>query len=783
MTLSTSALFVVALLMALWTVVAVWAIVTGLNMRRSARGAIRQLNRMTRLLDGAPSLPLLVRVDGRLEGPEKLARWLGMAKLPPYLSELTRENAGIVAEDLQVLSDHIITTQKSGSAFSLSVSGVQSERKFRIEGQLADPQTVAQGAALLWVFDASESEARLAALEAEAKQARDAFVALSGLIEAAPMPMWFRAPDLSLMLVNSAYVDAVGAPDADAVRREGIELVETVEGVSPQSAAAKAAESGTISQRPVTVTIAGKRRSMVVVDLPLGKRGVAGYAIDIQELQTARHELDQFRHAQRDMLDNLSAGVAQFDRKRELIFCNQPFQRLFALKPNWLQDRQEFDRLLDRMREANRLPQVRDYPAWRNERQAWFQATEAQQENWLLADGTHLRAIAQPSPDGGLLLIFEDRTEQVQLASARDTLLRTRTATFNNLYEALAVFTSDGRLHLWNDRFVDVWGVDETVLAEHPRVDELLKKLALGLKRPAHISMLREIIRAATLERVQRSGQLTMKSGEVFDFVGLPLPDGNAMFTMIDVTDSKNMEIALRERNEALMEADAVKTQFLANMSYEFRTPLTSIGGFAEMLDSGLVGDLSDQAKDYVKAIIASVERLSSQINNVLDLSQSEAGTLPLKFEETELAPLLKKIVADSEKLAQTNGIELQTSISDDLGSAQVDSARLIQAVGAVVDNALRYTQSGGKVLVHADRQRKKVRIVVSDNGPGLDGRAQARALDGFALADPSGRSDTKGRKAGLGLPLARRLIEAHNGRLELYSQPGEGTIITIMLP
>src|SRR3546814_6461745 len=92
--------------------------------------------------------------------------------------------------------------------------------------------------------------------------------------------------------------------------------------------------------------------------------------------------------------------------------------------------------------------------------------------------GTHLRVVAQPTPDGGLLLIAEDRTEQVQLAGARDTLLRVRTATFGNLFEAIAVFAPDGRLHLWNQRFRRLWGVDEAALAAHPRVDALMGGLA-----------------------------------------------------------------------------------------------------------------------------------------------------------------------------------------------------------------------------------------------------------------------------------------------------------------
>ncbi|MEZ5708693.1 MAG: PAS-domain containing protein [Blastomonas sp.] len=781
MLISSTAMMAIGIVMAVWLAVAVWAITTGLSMRRGARGARRQLRRFTRLLDGAPALPLVVRVDGRLEGPDRLAKWLGLQRLPGYLSELDSERGGLASEDLAALSDLITRAQKSGGPFTMSFSVKGSERYLRVEGQLADPETVAPGAALLWIFDDTDSARNIRALTGDVEEAQKAFGALSGLIEAAPMPMWFRARDLSLMLVNTAYVRAVGASDAQEVLRDGAELLETVDGVSPLAIAAKAAETGEAQSRTVSVTMAGKRRNMLVVDLPLGDRGVAGYAVDVQDLEDARSEMEDFRAAQRDMLDNLSAGVAQFDRKRQLIFCNQPFQRLFALKPQWVQENLEFDRLLDRMREANRLPAVRDYPAWRAEHGDWFRATGALQENWLLADGTHLRAIAQPAPDGGLLLIFEDRTEQVQLASARDTLLRARTATFNNLFEALAVFTSDGRLHLWNNRFVTVWGIAESVLAEHPRADELLKKLAPGLKRPAHISALREVIRAATLDRIQRSGELVMKSGAIYNFTGLPLPDGNALFTMIDVTDGKRIENALRERNEALVEADAVKTRFLANMSYEFRTPLTSIGGFAEMLSSGIVGELSDQAKEYVQAIIQSVDRLSSQINNVLDLSQSEAGTLPLKLEKILVAPILDQCLADAGKLAAERQITLEANVSEELGEAMADRARLGQAIGAVLDNGLRYTQQGGRVLLHADRHRGKVRVIISDNGPGLDGRAQARALDGFALAEDQAASGQ--RKSGLGLPLARHLVEAHGGKLELVSEPGEGTMVTISLP
>ncbi len=782
MLISNGSMLIIALVFAAWTAAAIWALTSGLTMRRSAGTARRQLRRLTRLIESGPAIPLIVRSDSRIEGPERVARWLGLDKLPPYLGELAQDGRGLPRETLDALSLQITTTQKSGAPFETAVTALGSGRRLRIEGRLADPQTIAAGAVLLWLFDATDSETRMAALADAEAEARRAFDALSGLIEAAPLPMWFRQEDLSLLLVNSAYVRAVGGDDAAHVVQAGQELVETVDGLTPVAVAARAMESSTVSRRTVTTTIAGSRRAMEIVDLPIKGRGVAGYAIDVHDLIVARQATDKFRDAQRDMLDNLSAGVAQFDAQRQLIFVNQPFVRMFALKPQWLQDGLEFERLIDRMREAGRVPEVRDFPAWREEKREWFQSAAPSEEIWLIADGTHLRAIAQPTPDNGLLLIFEDRTEQVQLASARDTLLRVRTATFNNLFEALAVFTSDGRLHLWNTRFGTVWDMDEAVLAAHPRADELLKAIAPRLKRPAQISALREVIRAATLDRVQRAGQLVMHDGRVFDFVGIPLPDSSALFTMIDVSDAKRMEDALRERNEALIEADAIKTRFLANMSYEFRTPLTSIGGFAELLASGVAGPLSDQGQDYAKAIIDSVERLSAQINMVLDLSQSQAGTLPMKREATDIAMLLTDVAKGAAGLAGGRNIALELDIKGEPGVAQVDRARFSQAVSAVVDNALRYTHEGGRVLLLGDRHRGKLRIVVSDNGPGLDARAQARALDGVLQADGAGGKPLQ-KRSGLGLPLAKNLIEAHGGRMELVSEPGAGTIVTIALP
>ncbi|MBF5092079.1 PAS domain-containing protein [Novosphingobium sp. NBM11] len=783
MLLNQTVLVIVGLLVAAWTVAAGWAVLVARGRARKAEAHHRLARRLTRMVDESPA-PAAAGAGRRADrGPSRLAGWLGLDAMPGYLSELDAGDAsdrGLNEVQLSQLSDAVRRAQKTGAAFRMVLTPRGGTRCLAVRGHLADPQVSPGGSALVWFFDFSDSEAELRKLRAEAAGARADFAGLSGLIEAAPLPMWFRGPDMELRLVNSAYVKAVGAKSADDVVTQGIELIEPADGLTAAQVARHVLARKAPVERIVSATIGGQRRSVRVSDLPLGDEGVAGYAVDIEELEELMRQFRRFREAQREMLDTLSAGIAQFDERRNLVFANQPFLRIFGVPQAWVADTPPFDRVLDRIRDAGRLPEVRDFPEWRRERQGWFLARDPREESWHLHDGTHLRVVGQPMPDGGLLMIFEDRTEQLQLSATRDTLLRTRTATFDNLFEALAVFAPDGRLQLWNRRFVAEWGLEDSFLDTHPRADLLLTRIAQQLKRPSQVGTIGQVIQAATLERRQRSGRLALADGRYLEFAGVPLPDGNGLLTVLDITDSQKAETALRERNAALVEADAVKTRFIANMSYEFRTPLTSIGGFAELLQSGIAGELTPQGQEYVAAILASVERLGEQIENVLDLSQSEAGTLPLARDPVEIFPLLTGVVKERSDRISAAGLSLDLRGNASVGTVTGDARRLARAFGQLVDNAIAATPEGGRILIECTRQRQGVRVVISDNGGGMEPAVLARAMEGLKVT-PDGRAAE--RRQGLGLPLVRQLVEAHGGTIELLSEPGQGTAAIVDLP
>ncbi|WP_343526899.1 PAS-domain containing protein [Sphingomonas sp.] len=752
----------------------------GIRARGEASAVRIERDRLDALMRAGPAQAMLVRTDGRVDMPRRLADWLGLPDVARFLEELKAEGAGMTPEDYALFGADLTAAQKAGRHFRRIVRPQGSSRTLLLDGARAPQDQGAAGAVVVWAFDMTEAQDEIARLDHETRRLGDAFQALTGLIEAAPLPMWYRGADLRLSMVNTAYVEAVEGRDAADVVGRGLELVEGSGRGGPLAGAAAARDQGRPHQQVLPATIDGARRALRIYDVPLPNGGIAGFAVDIEDLEQSRAGAKRFAEAQRAMFDRLSAAVAHFGPDRGLVFCNQPFRRMFAMRAEWLADNPEFDRILERMREASRSPEVRDFPGWKAERVGWFrEAGDGIEEQWHLPGGTHLRVVAQPLPDGGLLLIFEDRTEEVQLASARDTLLRVRTATFDNLFEALGVFAADGRLQLWNNRFRILWGLEEDFLASRPRVDAFAERVAERLATPSRSALIVDLVRSATIERQQRGGRVAFADGRHFEFAGVPLPDGNALFTLLDITDSRRAEQALRDRADALEAADKVKTAFVANMSYELRTPLTSISGFAEMLHGGFAGPLPDTATTYVEAILESTERLGLLVDDVLDLTRDQADGGIIR-EDVELARVARAAADTIRPIAGRRKLDFAVEIHRSLGRISGDRRRLQETIEHLLRHAVEQTPEGGRILLHADGDSGRARIVVSDDGQGMDEQAVVRAFDRFA--EP-GIKATGERALGLGLPLAKQFVEAHQGTITLLSEPGEGTLVTVELP
>ena len=258
-----------------------------------------------------------------------------------------------------------------------------------------------------------------------------------------------------------------------------------------------------------------------------------------------------------------------------------------------------------------------------------------------------------------------------------------------------------------------------------------------------------------------------------------PLPDGATLASFVDVTDRFRIETALRERNEALEAADRLKSEFVKRVSYELRTPLNSILGFSEMLKSGTPGVLNTVQNDYMDAVVKASTALRDLINDLLDLSQIEAGAMALDLEKTDLFVLLSGVAEHAREWAAKAGLALELHCREDAGLFVADPRRVRQILFNLLSNAFKYTPRGGAITLGGQIKGEDVQIFVADTGPGISAEVKASAFESFAAKNaPAARAG-----AGLGLALVNRFVELHGGWVELESAPGQGTRVTCHLP
>lgn len=230
-----------------------------------------------------------------------------------------------------------------------------------------------------------------------------------------------------------------------------------------------------------------------------------------------------------------------------------------------------------------------------------------------------------------------------------------------------------------------------------------------------------------------------------------------------------------KEALERLRKAEEMRSRFLAHMSRELREPLTNIIGFCRLILNGLDGPISEQQRHDLQIIHANSEHLLGLINDLLDVSQIEAGLMELHFEDVDLAAMTKSVMATASALVRDKDIELHRDV-EDLPTLKADSARVRQVLLNLLTNAAKFTEEGS-IAVKAWSEDGEVFVSVSDTGSGIPVEDQTRIFEQFEQG-----VDERGRRpngAGLGLALSRKFVEMHGGEIWVESEPGEGSEFT----
>lgn len=687
--------------------------------------------------------------------------------LPQSEATLLRYGMWLDAKSAGTLKDSLGALFSEGMPFNVILSTIAG-------GYLEADGRAAGGRAVLRFRDVAGYKRDLGLIgERHTLLARD-IRSSRALLDALPHPVWLKGPNDRLAWVNKAYLKAVDAQSEDEVLTHQIELLESRQRKSVD----RVLKAGKPFRERLALVIGDERKSHDVVVLPLGD-ATAGAAMDVDALIKAQGNLDQQVAAFDRTLDRVATAVALFNSEKNLTFFNEAYLKLWPLEKEWLQTGPSEGALLDRLRDLRQLPEVIHYREWKSKLIATYTTGGSHEDWWHLPDGRIVHVMIEPRPDGGVAYLFDDQTERYALESRYNSLIGVQSETLNSLKEGVAVFSTDGRLKLFNTSFAAIWKQSLKSLAEAPHIEPFIENVRILCDDSRAWNEIRLAVTSFSDQREHTEGQMLRPDGSVIDYAAIPLPDGGTLVTFADVTDAKRYERALEERNEALIAADKLKNQFIGHISYQLRTPLTAIIGFSELLSAPFTGDLNEKQQEYVEDISASSHTLLTIIDQILDLSTIDAGAMELRQDRVSVRSVIDASVSSVQERAIRANLTLDIAVSDDAQSFTGDEERVRQVLSNLISNAVGFSKEGGVVNIGCWREAGFMVFRVEDHGVGIPKEQQALIFDRFE----SRSFGSNHRGAGLGLSIVKSLVELHGGTMTFISEPGKGTQVTVRFP
>ncbi|MBI1300930.1 MAG: PAS domain-containing protein [Alphaproteobacteria bacterium] len=696
--------------------------------------------------------------------------------------------AALAPEDAAALESLCERLMTDGIPFTMNAHTRNEQKTLRMSGTKGQDLENEDHFFILWLEDITSLKTASSVMEEEQIILRQDIDNLQNILDTLPDPVWLRDENQKIIWCNISYARAVDKAPSEVIE-EQIEIIPPDRKKRPaekdmvfgSALAKKAIESKKPEIIEVHEVLSGKRLLLKISETPLDEREMTvGMAQDVTEQENIQSQVKDNRSVTRALLEQLRTAVAIYNANQELDFYNSAFSQLWGLEDGWLNTKPSLNDIMEKLREQRRLPEQADF---RSFKQSWLdmftRLIEPHEDMLHLPDGSALRMSVVPHKLGGLVMTFEDVTSRLELESSYNTLVAVQKETLDNLAEGVAVYGGDGRLKLWNPAFGRLWKLDPEVLDGEPHVNKIVEKCAIFFEKQDQEKMIQKLVSLA-LDRDIHGGRIDLKDDTKLDFATMPLPDGGVMITFTDVTDTVRVEKALREKNAALETAEQLKVDFLANVSYQLRTPLSAIMGFNEMLDQELFGKLNEKQKEYTRHIDGASKQLLNLINDILDLSTIEAGQLDLDIQSAAVKEVIQSVGDLVEDWARKEHVEISVQCPANIGKADIDVTRVKQAIVNLVRNSLANIGDGDRIHIRAARAGDILRISVEDNGVGISEEDQKRILEPFQKID-SAQQETRG--AGLGLSLVKSIAELHGGTFELESELSKGTTVTLCLP
>lgn len=747
------------------------ALLSGLLMHRQNLARARQADSLTRQLDEA------WRQGRRVEGlfsamGQCLVIWYGMDSEPelagflPGTCNTLKEKEQFLAFDkwmtpqsADMVQAAVHELRQNGKVFD-SMAETAAGRFLQVSGRVCGFQ------AILRFQDATDLADQCSRHKNDADMLKKQLQTLHGLLNELKQPAWIRNGDGAIIWSNHAFRQVTGPGGTHEM------LSQTTREKIDSSHRA-----GNAFQDKVTAVIDGDRRILDVTDVA-GPAGSAGIASDQTENAHLRSELKRITQGYSETFDQLSTAVAIFDPAMKLEFFNQAFASLWPLETPFLESQPSHTLILDRLREKGILNEQPDWRRWKEELFEAYRALTPQLHVWSLPDGRTLRVVANPHPQGGVTWLYEDLTEKLNLEARYNTLIMMQGETLDNLSEGVAVFGANGRVRLSNPAFSKLWSLTSELGVEGTHIARI-KAFCLPLAQGGAWKEISACVTGFADRRECITGRMDLLNGYVLDYALVPLPQGQSMLTFVNVTDSVMVSRALHERNEALEFADRLRNDFVQHVSYELRTPLTSIIGFTDLLRSPDFGPLNPRQHEYLAHIGTESVTLLNIVNDILDLATVDAGIMELDIGRVNITEVMQCAITRIEDRLSEKDVRVEQNITPGLKNFQADGARVRQVLVNLLSNAASFAPAGSAIRLMVHANGGDIVFCVQDQGCGIPDDILNTVFKRFTSYGHNGHKPG----AGLGLSIVKSFVELHQGTVDIDTGPDKGTTVICRFP
>ncbi|MEM6971510.1 MAG: PAS-domain containing protein [Pseudomonadota bacterium] len=511
-----------------------------------------------------------------------------------------------------------------------------------------------------------------------------------------------------------------------------------------------------------------------IMEIPTGDGDIVGLATDATVAAQAERTLGRFVQTMTETFAHLTAGLAIFDRNQKLVLFNPAFAQLLQLDPAWLANRPSLRDIIDALRANQRIPETGDYHGWRKRLLSLFDNTERADldEIWHLADGTNIKVLARPHPHRSLAFVFDDISDRIRLEQRYRQSIDLQEATLNRLQEGLAVFGADGRLRILNASFTQIFGIDTALLQPGMHVREIVRLIG---DMTVETDLWDKVTTAVTADETRSpwAERLTLGSSRILRLRLAPLPGGDTMLVIADITDSERFAVALSERNSALESAEEMRTAVLDQISHRLRTPLNTIFGFGQLLNDPRFGSLTERQREYAAGILEASGQLLDTIDEVTDLASLQPGEAAETMREPTLDETVELARTLIEKRAGEAGVTLRTELAGGDVRVACDTGTLRQIAFNMAAGAVQRAAVGSTVRI----------VTTPPSGDGVTISVIEQLRDGVELTLDAEQSRSlppaaaqQGRDTAASLEVTARMVEAQGGRFSYDPSTPSGT-------